>query len=194
MDTQTTATKPNTDLPIGLGISDDYPCICIQDYETNFWQWFNLYEIFQASDWDYDEFKHLMQKARKSVLKSAFSEEWFYSDCQYLHSIYSEHIDDYELFQYMESLEQAINNGYSVSLHEEFIGHFGNSYFGSLNEMYYGEFDSQKECAETYVEETINLDDIPDLIKYNIDYENVYHELDFIEIEADKTTYYFRNY
>jgi antirestriction protein len=195
MDTQTTATKPITELPIGLGISDDYPCICIQDYETSFFQWFNLYEIFQASDWDYEEFKHLMERARKSVLKSASSEEWFYPDCQYLHSIYSEHIDDYELFQYMESLEQAINDGHSVSLHEEFIGHFGNSYFGDLSEYYYGEFESTKEFCEQYVESTIDLDSIPDVITSNINYENMWYDLqhDFVEIEADQTTYFFIN-
>ena len=60
--------------------------------------------------------------------------------------------------------------------------------------MYYGEFNSQKECAENYVEETINLNDVPDLISSNIDYESLYHDLDFTEIEADKSTYYFRNY
>ena len=60
--------------------------------------------------------------------------------------------------------------------------------------MYYGEFDSQQECAENYVEETIDLDDVPDLIRFNINYEKLYFDLDFTEVEADKTTYYFRNY
>ena len=46
MATQTTTqTKP-----VGLGLHDDYPAICIQDYETNNFQWFNVYEIFQNSD------------------------------------------------------------------------------------------------------------------------------------------------
>ena len=59
---------------------------------------------------------------------------------------------------------------------------------------YYGEFDSQKECAENYVEETIDLDNVPDLIRFNIDYEELYHDLDFTEIEADRTTYFFTNH
>ena len=108
------ATQTTTKIkPIGLGLHDDFPAICIQDYETNKWQWFNVYEIFQNSN-DLEEFQELMTKARKSVCK----DEWFYSDCQYLNSIYSEHIDDSELFEYLESLDDAISDGHSVSLHE----------------------------------------------------------------------------
>ena len=58
MDTQTT-TKTQ---PIGQGYSDNYPCICIQDYETNKWVWFNVYEIFQNSN-DLEEFTELLKKA-----------------------------------------------------------------------------------------------------------------------------------
>jgi hypothetical protein len=184
----TTQIKKENQL-IGKGLHDDFPAICIQDYETNKFVWFNVYEIFQNSN-DLEEFQEHMTKARKSICR----DEWFYPDCQYLHSIYSENMSDETLFEYLESLDDAISDGHSVSLHEEFIGAFGDSYFGSLNEMYYGEFNSQKECAENYVEETINLDDVPDLISSNINYESLYHDLDFTEIEADKTTYYFRNY
>ena len=185
MDIQTT-TKIR---PIGLGLNDDFPAVCIQDYETNKWQWFNVYEIFQNSN-DLEEFTELMKKARKSVCK----DEWFYSDCQYLHSIYSEHIDDSELYDYCESLEDALDDGYSVSLHEEFIGHFGNSYFGELSEYYYGEYDNTKEFAENFVEENFDLDSLPDYIRSNIDYSNVWYDLqhDFVEIEADRSTYFFR--
>ena len=112
--------------PIGLGLHDDFPAICIQDYETPTWQWFNVYQIIQNTN-DLEEFVNLMNKARKSVLTSV-SSEWFYPDCQYLHSIYSEHINDETLFNYLESLEDALADGHSVSLHEEFIGHFGDSY------------------------------------------------------------------
>jgi len=99
MTTQTTVQTQ----PIGKGYSENYPCICIQDYETNKWVWFNIYEIFQNSN-DLEEFGELMKKARKSVAK----DEWFYSDCLYLNSIYSEHIMDYELYEYCESLENAL--------------------------------------------------------------------------------------
>ena len=187
MATQTTTqTKP-----VGLGLHDDYPAICIQDYETNNFQWFNVYEIFQNSD-DLQEFKCFMNKARESVITSV-SSEWFYPDCHYLHSIYSEQIDEYEIYDYCESLEDALADGHSVSLHEEFIGHFGNSYFGELSTKYYGEFDNTKECAEHYVEETIDLDSIPEIIRYNIDYSNVWYDLDLVEIEADRSTYFFWN-
>ena len=188
MDTQTT-TKIK---PIGQGYSENYPCICIQDYETNKWVWFNVYEIFQNSN-DLEEFTELMNKARESVITSV-SSEWFYPDCQYLHSIYSEHIDDYELYNYCESLEDALADGHSVSLHEEFIANFGDSCIGDFSDYYYGEFDSTKEFAEHIVEETINLDSIPDLIVSNIDYENMWYDLqlDFVEIEADGKTYFFR--
>ena len=187
MATQTT-TKTK---PIGLGLHDDYPAICIQDYETNNFQWFNVYEIFQNSN-DLEEFISLMNKARESVLTSV-SSEWFYPDCQFLHSIYSEHIDDSELFEYLESLDDALADGHSVSLHEEFIGHFGTSYFGELSEYYYGEFDDTKCFAQNYVEETIDLDSLPSLITCNIDYENVWYDLqhDFVEIEADGKTHFF---
>ena len=143
MDTQTT-TKTR---PIGQGYSDNYPCICIQDYETNKWVWFNVYEIFQNSN-DLEEFTELMKKARKSVCR----DEWFYSDCLYLNSIYFEHIDDSELF------------------------------------------DNTKEFAEHHIAETENLDSIPYIISSNIDYENVWYDLqhDFVEIEADGKTYFFR--
>jgi len=184
------ATQTTTKIkPIGLGLHDDFPAICIQDYETNKWQWFNVYEIFQNSN-DFEEFQELMTKARKSVCK----DEWFYSDCQYLHSIYSEHINDSELFEYLESLEDALSDGHSVSLHEEFIGHFGFSYCGCLQDMYYGEFENTKEFAEHHIEATIDLDSIPDLIVSNIDYSNVWYDLqhDFAEIEADKTMYIFK--
>ena len=188
MDTQTT-TKIK---PLGLGLNDDYPAICIQDYETNNFEWFNVYEIFQNSD-EIHEFNCFMNKARESVITSV-SSEWFYSDCQYLHSIYSEHIDDYELYDYCESLEDALADGHSVSLHEEFIGHFGNSYFGELSEYYYGEYDNTKEFAENFVEENYDLDSLPDYIRSNIDYSNVWYDLqhDFVEIEADRSTYFFR--
>ena len=186
MDTQTTATKPITDLPVGLGISDDYPCICIQDYETNKWVWFNVYEIYQNSN-DLEEFTELMKKARKSVAR----DEWFYSDCLYLNSIYSEHINDSELFDYCQSLDDALADGHSVSLHEEFIGHFGSDYFGELSTKYYGEFDNTKERAEHYIEETVDLDSIPYIISSNIDYSNVWYDLDLVEIEADRSTYFF---
>ena len=180
-----------TTKPIGLGLHDDYPAICIQDYETNNFKWFNVYEIFQNSN-DLEEFTELMKKARQSVITSV-SSEWFYPDCQYLHSIYSEHISDEKLFEYLESLEDALADGHSVSLHEEFIGHFGDSYFNCLNDMYYGEFDT-KEFSEHYIEETIDLDSIPDIITSNIDYENVWYDLqhDYVEIEANKSTYIFR--
>ena len=187
MDTQTT-TKIK---PIGLGLHDDFPAICIQDYETNKWEWFNVYEIFQNSN-DLEEFINLMNKARESVITSV-SSEWFYPDCQYLHSIYSEHIDDSELFEYLESLDDALSDGYSVSLHEEFIGYFGSEYFGELSTKYYGEFDNTKECAENYIEETVDLDSIPEIIRYNIDYSNVWYDLDLVEIEADRSTYFFWN-
>ena len=184
MDTQTTTqTKP-----IGQGYSENYPCICIQDYETNKWIWFNVYEIFQNSN-DLEEFTELMKKARKSVCR----DEWFYSDCLYLNSIYSEHIDDSELFEYMESLDLAMYEGHSVSLHEEFISHFGTSYFGCLHDMYYGEFDNTKEFAENYVEENFDLDSLPDYLRSNIDYSNVWYDLDFVEIEADRSNYFFSN-
>ena len=184
MDTQTTTqTKP-----IGQGYSENYPCICIQDYETNKWIWFNVYEIFQNSN-DLEEFGELMKKARKSVAR----DEWFYSDCLYLNSIYSEHIDDSELFEYMESLDLAMYEGHSVSLHEEFISHFGTSYFGCLHDMYYGEFDNTKEFAENYVEENFDLDSLPDYLRSNIDYSNVWYDLDFVEIEADRSNYFFSN-
>ena len=187
MDTQTT-TKTK---PIGLGLHDDYPAICIQDYETNSFKWFNVYEIFQNSN-DLEEFINLMNKAREFVITSV-SSEWFYPDCQYLHSIYSEHISDETLFEYLESLDIAIADGHSVSLHEEFIGAFGESYFGELSEYYYGEFDSTKEFSEHYIESTIDLDSIPDLIVSNIDYDNVWYDLrsDFEEIEANGSTYFF---
>ena len=180
-----------TTKPIGLGLHDDFPAICIQDYETNEFKWFNVYEIFQNSN-DLEEFTELMKKARQSVITSV-SSEWFYPDCQYLHSIYSEHISDEKLFEYLESLEDALADGHSVSLHEEFIGHFGDSYFNCLNDMYYGEFDT-KEFSEHYIEETIDLDSIPDIITSNIDYENVWYDLqhDYVEIEANKSTYIFR--
>ena len=184
MDTQTT-TKTK---PIGLGLNDDYPAICIQDYETNNFQWFNVYEIFQNSN-DLEEFTELMKKARKSVCR----DEWFYSDCLYLNSIYSEHIDDSELFEYMESLDLAMYEGHSVSLHEEFISHFGTSYFGCLHDMYCGEFDNTKEFAENYVEENFDLDSLPDYLRSNIDYSNVWYDLDFVEIEADRSNYFFSN-
>ena len=60
--------------------------------------------------------------------------------------------------------------------------------------MYYGEFENTKEFAEHYIEETIDLDSIPDLIRSNIDYSNVWYDLkdDFADIEADKTMYIFR--
>ena len=185
MDTQT-ATKIK---PIGHGYSENYPCICIQDYETNKWVWFNVYEIFQNSN-DLEEFTELMKKARKSVAR----DEWFYSDCLYLNSIYSEHIDDSELFDYCQSLDDALSDGHSVSLHEEFIGHFGNSYFGELSEYYYGEYDNTKEFAENFVEENFDLDSLPSFISSNIDYSNVWYDLqhDFVEIEADRSTYFFR--
>ena len=184
MDTQTT-TKIK---PIGLGLHDDFPAICIQDYETNKWQWFNVYEIFQNTN-DLEEFTELMNKARKSVCK----DEWFYSDCQYLNSIYSEHISDETLFEYLESLDDALADGHSVSLHEEFIGHFGESYIGNFSDYYVGEFDT-KEFSEHYIENTVDLDSIPDIIISNIDYENVWYDLqhDYVEIEADKSTYIFR--
>ena len=182
------ATQTTTQIkPIGQGYSDNYPCICIQDYETNKWVWFNVYEIFQNSD-DLHEFKCFMNKARESVITSV-SSEWFYPDCQYLHSIYSEHIDDSELYDYCESLEDALADGHSVSLHEEFIGHFGNSYFGELSDYYYGEYDNTKEFEENY-----DLDSLPDYIRSNIDYSNVWYDLqhDFVEIAADRSTYFFR--
>ena len=187
MDTQTT-TKTK---PIGLGLHDDYPAICIQDYETNNFKWFNVYEIFQNSN-DLEEFINLMNKAREFVITSV-SSEWFYPDCQYLHSIYSENISDETLFEYLESLEEAIADGHSVSLHEEFIGHFGDSYFNCLNDMYYGEFD-KKEFSIEYIEMNFDLDSIPDIITSNIDYDNVWYDLqhDYVEIEANKSTYIFR--
>ena len=187
MTTQTT-TKTQ---PIGLGLHDDYPAICIQDYETNNFQWFNVYEIFQNSD-DLHEFKCFMNKARESVITSV-SSEWFYSDCQYLHSIYSEHIDDSELYDYCESLEDALADGHSVSLHEEFIANFGDSCIGDFSDYYVGEFDT-KEFSEHYIENTVDLDSIPDIITSNINYENVWYDLqhDYVEIEADRTTYIFR--
>ena len=184
MDTQTT-TKTK---PIGLGLHDDYPAICIQDYETNNFQWFNVYEIFQNSN-DLEEFIELMKKARKSVCK----DEWFYPDCQYLHSIYSEHISDETLFEYLESLEDCLADGHSVSLHEEFIANFGESYIGDFLDHYVGEFDT-KEFSKHYIENTIDLDSIPDIIRSNINYENVWYDLqhDYVEVEADKSTYIFR--
>ena len=181
-----------TTKPIGLGLHDDYPAICIQDYETNEFKWFNVYEIFQNSN-DLEEFTNLMKKARQSVITSV-SSEWFYPDCQYLHSIYSEHISDETLFEYLESLDDSISDGHSVSLHEEFIGALGTEYFGMLNDMYYGEFDNTKEFAEHHIEETEDLDSIPWIIRSNIDYSNVWYDLqdDYIEIEADRSNYFFR--
>jgi len=185
MATQTTTqTKP-----IGQGYSENNPCICIQDYETNKWVWFDVYEIFQNSN-DLEEFGELMKKARKSVAR----DEWFYSDCLYLNSIYSENIMDYELYEYLESLDDALSNGYSVSLHEEFIGNLGTEYYGMLNELYYGEFDNTKEFAEHYIEDTEDLDSIPWIIRSNIDYSNIWYDLqdDFIEIEANRSNYFFK--
>ena len=183
------ATQTTTQIKlIGQGYSENYPCICIQDYETNKWVWFNVYEIFQNSN-DLEEFTELMKKARKSVAR----DEWFYSDCLYLNSIYSEHIHDSELFEYLESLEDALADGHSVSLHEEFIGALGTEYFGMLSDMYYGEFDNTKEFAEHHIAETEDLDSIPYIISSNIDYSNIWYDLkdDFEEIEADGKNYFF---
>jgi len=183
------ATQTTTQIkPIGQGYSENYPCICIQDYETNKWVWFNVYEIFQNSN-DLEEFTELMKKARKSVCR----DEWFYSDCLYLNSIYSEQINDETLFEYLESLEDCLADGHSVSLHEEFISNFGESYIGCFEDYYVGEFDT-KEFSEHYIANTVDLDSIPDIIKSNIDYENVWYDLqhDYVEVEADRSTYIFR--
>ena len=51
---------------IGKGLHDDFPAICIQDYETNRFVWSNVYEIFQNSN-DLEEFQEHMTKARKSI-------------------------------------------------------------------------------------------------------------------------------
>ena len=59
--------------------------------------------------------------------------------------------------------------------------------------MYYGEFDNTKDFAENYVEQNFDLDSLPDYIRSNIDYSNVWYDLDFVEIEADKSTYFFTN-
>ena len=59
--------------------------------------------------------------------------------------------------------------------------------------MYYGEFDNTKEFAENYVEENFDLDSLPDYLRSNIDYSNVWYDLDFVEIEADRSNYFFSN-
>ena len=104
--------------------------------------------------------------------------------------------DNSQEIEYLESLDDVLSAGHSVSLHEEFIAHFGDSCIGDFSDYYYGEFDSTKEFAEHIVEETINLDSIPDLIVSNIDYSNVWYDLqhDFVEVEADRTAYFFRQF
>ena len=103
-------------------------------------------------------------------------------------------LSKFYLFEYLESLEDALADGHSVSLHEEFIGALGTEYFGMLSDMYYGEFDNTKEFAEHHIEETEDLDSIPWIIRSNIDYSNVWYDLqdDYIEIEADRSNYFFR--
>ena len=83
----------------------------------------------------------------------------------------------------------------SAEMHE-LISKEPDSYFGDLSEYYYGEFDSTKEFCEHYVESTIDLDSIPDVITSNINYDNMWYDLqhDFVEIEADRTTYFFINH
>ena len=80
-----------------------------------------------------------------------------------------------------------------MSLHEEFVSNFGESYIGCFEDHYVGEFDT-KEFSEHYIENTVDLDSIPDIITSNIDYENVWYDIqhDYVEIEANNSTYIFR--
>ena len=110
----------------------------------------------------------------------------------FINSIYSEHISDETLYEYLESLDDVLASGHSVSLVKNLFL-IGESYIGDFENYYVGEFDT-KEFSEHYIENSVNLDSIPDIITSNIDYENVWYDLqhDYVEIEADKTTYIFR--
>ena len=74
----------------------------------------------------------------------------------------------------MSKFRRFLASGHSVSLHEEFISNFGESYIGDFENYYVGEFDTK--FSEHYIENSVNLDS-PDIITSNIDYENVWYDL-----------------
>ena len=57
-------------------------------------------------------------------------------------------------------------------------------------------YQSGKDIPEHFIAETVDLDSIPDVIVSNIDYSNVWYDLqhDFVEVEADRTAHFFRQY
>ncbi len=108
-----------------------------------------------------------------------FPRDWYSESC------FDE--DSFEKVQKFAALDEDEQKAYTayINLHGEYAT------FAHFEEDYIGEYNSGAEFAEEYCGEIDNLDSIPDIYRYNIDWESVWlSELrhDYDEEEG----YYFR--
>lgn len=181
-----------------FGESDIQLCVqCLAAYNQghHHFMWLDLEELNSE---DEEEFKKQFQQAIDYVIKTspaADAEEHFFTDHCGLTSIYNEYLGAEELFEYLEGLREAKENGFSHELWENYLNEIDPSdrSFDNFQDSYYGEFDSGEEFAENIATETCAIPDaFPSWI--DIDWEGTWQNLsyDYNEVEADGMTHFFR--
>ena len=107
-----------------FGESDCWLCVqCLAAYNQghHHYYWLDLEELNTDS---LEEFDKEFNAAIKFVIDTSpadGAEEWIFTDHSGIDSIYSEYIGSEELFEYLEGLKQAKDNGHSHELWENYI-------------------------------------------------------------------------
>lgn len=84
--------------------------------------------------------------------------------------------------KFLELVEKAEDRGIDAEDVQAILDHFGANYIDTAGDAiennFHGAYDSLTEYAEQFVDECYDLKNVPDLIKYHIDYEGVGRDLE----------------
>ena len=148
------------------------PYICVEDLNTRKFEWFDL-ECLDMSD----IFEHFEDEDEEGEYQIVDSEGEF---CALINEHCLHPSSAIKLYELLDGLydDNEVTEAYIMEvLGSHYL--FGNGipdYLDvNLEHKYYGHYESEKDYAEQYVEESVC--DIPEWVSYHIDYDSVATEL-----------------
>jgi len=86
------------------------------------------------------------------------------------------------IVKFMALVEKAEDRGIDPDDVQAILGHFGTDYSttagGAIENQFHGAYDSLTEYAEQFVDECYDLKNVPDIIKFHIDYEGIGRDME----------------
>ena len=185
---QSTISKPKYfERKEGTYASLCFQCLSAYNQGSHHFLWCDVWTMFKDSE-DFEKFSDKWNKCLKFIVDTSpvpDSEEIFFPDYEgSISSIYGEYLSAKEVYDFFELIDsiQAEQPELTVELINSLNKHFGgiqdvDFYLEKL--IYYGEYDSNEDFAESYFEDFGYLDNIRSEVLTCIDYGKAWRELSF---------------